>query len=122
MGNGIKVLKNMAKVVAGTVAGTAGTEIDAYAYLREVWNDNLQPTHVRLRAAQIGIEVERKRLAVSAVIDNRSDLASLLDERIKRFEGMKLIEEKPTAEVTNIVTKVDGGNGATESNSVDGGN
>jgi hypothetical protein len=38
--------------------------IDAYTYLREVWNDELQPVHIRMRAAAVGIEFERPRLAV----------------------------------------------------------
>jgi len=59
MGNRSKGLRNVVKLVAGTTAGTAGTEVDAYTYLKMVWNDNMQPTHVRLRAAQIGVEFER---------------------------------------------------------------
>jgi|SRR6516164_906405 hypothetical protein len=79
---------------AGTNAGTAGTEIDAYTYLRGIWNNSLEPTHVRLRAAAIGIEFERPRLAVSAIIDNSRDIATLLDQRLKRIEQMKLLEAK----------------------------
>jgi hypothetical protein len=97
-----KGLMKRAKAVAGTTAGTAGTNIDAYAYLKMVWNDVLQPVPIRLRAAQIGIEFERPRLAMSAIVDGGSDLATLLDQRIRRFEAMKTIEHQPQpSEVTS---------------------
>jgi hypothetical protein len=84
----IKTMENPANFSAGTIAGTAGTEIDAYTYLRGVWNDRLQPTHIRMRAAAIGIEFERPRLAVTATVSDQ-DFATLLDRRLKRIEEMK---------------------------------
>jgi hypothetical protein len=74
------------------------TDIDAYTYLRQVWNDHLQPVHVRLRAASIGIEYERPRLAVSAMV-SEGDFASLLDARLKRFEQMRVIEGQPQKQI-----------------------
>jgi hypothetical protein len=87
-------MRTRTDVDAGTGAGTAGTDMDAYTYLRQIWNDYLQPTHIRLRAAAIGIEFERPRLQVSAQISN-TDFATLLDQRIKRYEEMKFIEHQP---------------------------
>jgi hypothetical protein len=99
-------VRNQPSLGAGTSAGSAGTskpDIDAYTFLRGVWNDYLQPTHVRMRAAAIGIEFERPRMAVSAVV-NDQDFASLLDERIKNMERVnneigKVIEAKPVPQV-----------------------
>src|SRR6516164_3301868 len=86
-------LRISGNVAAGTVAGTAGTEIDAYTYRRAVWNNELQPTHIRMRAAAIGIEFERPRLAMQATVTGQ-DFATLLDERLKRMEQAKLIDAK----------------------------
>jgi hypothetical protein len=85
-------MKKKAKLDAGTTAGAAGTDVDAYTYLRKVWNDEMQPEHNRLKAATVGIEYERPRLAVQATVTGQ-DFASLLDARLKRH-GMKLIEGK----------------------------
>jgi hypothetical protein len=87
---------------AGTPAGGAGTDIDAYTYLRGVWNDHLQPTHIRMRAAAIGVEFERPRMAVSAVIESQ-DFASILEKRIKNFERIEknggVIEAKAVPQI-----------------------
>jgi hypothetical protein len=84
-------MDNLRKSQISTVIGT---DIDAYTYLRQIWNDYLQPVHIRLRAASIGIEFERPRLQVSAQVSN-TDFASLLDQRIKRYQEMKMIQHQP---------------------------
>jgi hypothetical protein len=75
--------------------------MDAHTYLRSVYQDPLEPTHVRMRAAQIAIEYERPRLGVQVHFDG-GDLAERLDRAIQRSElarngnGAKVIEHQPT--------------------------
>lgn len=68
--------------------------VDALGFLRTVYRDPLQPTGVRLRAAQIAIEYERPRLAMTALIDG-ADFRSRLDRAIARSKSTKLIEHSP---------------------------
>ena len=77
---------------------------DALAFLRSVYQNVKVPLPVRMRAAQIAIEYERPRLAMTAQI-NGEDFASRMERaieasnRAKRGEiatnGAKLIEAKP---------------------------
>jgi len=72
---------------------------DALAFLRSVYQNVKVPLPVRMRAAQIAIEYERPRLAMTAQIAGQ-DIATLLEQRIERakripMNGMKLIEAKP---------------------------
>jgi hypothetical protein len=48
-----------------------------------------------MRAAIAALPFEHPKLAVTAVIDEQ-DFATLLDQRIKQMEEMKLIEAKPS--------------------------
>jgi|SRR6516162_3696792 hypothetical protein len=69
--------------------------IDALSYLRSVYNDPLQPTNTRLKAAAIAIEYERPRLAVTALVQGE-DFAARLNKAIARSrEGLRLIEQSP---------------------------
>jgi hypothetical protein len=52
--------------------------------------------HKHLRAAGLAIKYKVPQIAVTAVIPER-DFATLLDDRLKRIEQMKLIEAKPNA-------------------------
>jgi len=70
------------------------------------WNDPLQPDHVKIRAAQIGIEYEKPRLAVTAVVEDRR-FAALLDQRLQRIRESKLIEAQPINE--GCIEKVEEG-------------
>jgi len=70
-------------------------KLDALRYLQMVYRDPQLSTAVRMRAAGLAINYESPRLAVTAVVQD-NDLATLLDQRIKRYEQMKLIEAKPT--------------------------
>jgi hypothetical protein len=88
-------MKNLGNFGAGTSAGTAGTDIDAYTYLRQVWNDQLQPIPIRLRAAAIGIEFERPRLQMTAMVSNEQDFATLLDRRLKRIAELEANGNRP---------------------------
>lgn len=107
---GPKTMRYPSNPNAGTCAGTAGTEyansdgsyaisdeIDAYTYLKSIWNNHLEPTHVRMRAAAIGIEFERPKLAVSAIMNDGNDIATLLDQRIQRMKQLSapIIDQKP---------------------------
>ena len=84
-------------ISAGATAGTAGTAKDAYTYLREVWYDELQPVHVRMRAAAVGIEYEMPRLAVTAAITG-DDFGAVLDRRIKHMAEL----EQRRAQINSI--------------------
>jgi hypothetical protein len=76
---------------------------DALAYLRQVYRDPLENTHVRMRAAQIAIEYERPRLAVTAVLSGE-DYADRL-ERAIAASGVrpKMIEASPQAGIRRRV-------------------
>jgi len=50
-----------------------------------------------MRAAMACLPFESPKLFATAIIDDR-DLATLLDQRLKRIEQMKLIEAKPNNE------------------------
>ena len=62
----------------------------AHDYLREVYRDPRQPTHLRMRAAIEALAYEKPKLAVTAVVAGQ-DFAALLDERLKRIEQPKVI-------------------------------
>jgi hypothetical protein len=90
---------------AGTSAGSAGTgldagavarvEFDALGYLQSVYNDPMEPTGVRMRAAAIAIEYERASLKATALVVD-GDFATRLEAAIERSGiGQKLIEAKP---------------------------
>jgi hypothetical protein len=69
---------------------------DALAFLKSVYQNEKVPLPVRMRAAQIAIEYERPRLAMTAQITGQ-DVATLLEQRIERakrlpMNGMKLID------------------------------
>jgi hypothetical protein len=82
------------------------TNRDALGYLQSVYNDPLQPTPVRMRAASVAIEYERPRLAVTAVMDT-GDFAARLDRAIAKsgLGQAKLIEhQSPKAPTEPIVS------------------
>ena len=74
----------------------APTPEDALAFLRQVYQDPLECTHVRLKAASIAIEYERPRLAVIASIGG-DDFAERLTRAIERSAKVspKVIEATP---------------------------
>jgi hypothetical protein len=81
---------------AGTTAGIAGTvseKYDALGYLQSVYNNPMEPTSVRMRAASVALEFERPRLAVTAVLGS-DDFAERLDRAIAR-SSPKIIEARP---------------------------
>src|SRR6266568_5010975 len=100
-------MKNLEYLDAGTTAGSAGTgkgedcDLDAHAYLRSIYQDRLQPTQVRMRAAMQALEVEKPKLKATAIGRyDGDDFASLLEKAILRSEGKpvsegKLIEGSP---------------------------
>ena len=68
---------------------------DALDYLRQVYQNPLESTFTRMKAASIAIEYERPRLAVTAVLDGAD-----FEERLKRAieRSGKVIEAKPVTE------------------------
>jgi hypothetical protein len=94
---------------AGTYAGTAGTgseqfdgppsRFDALGYLQSVYNNPMEPTSVRMRAASVALEFERPRLAVTALVDG-GDFAERLDRALERSASpTKVIEHAPARKV-----------------------
>jgi hypothetical protein len=90
---------------AGTVAGGCGYA-NALEYLRSIYNDPLQPTHVRMKAAALALPHELPKL--QAVLQGNMDdrFAGQLEAAVARSKAvMKIIEppklieaqaEKPT--------------------------
>jgi hypothetical protein len=68
--------------------------MDAHGYLRRVYQNPAEQTHVRMRAAQIAIEFELPKLKAAAILYS-GDFASKLELAIKRSDPAKLIEAKP---------------------------
>jgi hypothetical protein len=67
---------------------------EALDYLRSVYRNPLECTHVRLKAAAVAIEYERPRLAVIASIGG-DDFAEQLGRCIERSAKVKVIEAAP---------------------------
>jgi hypothetical protein len=74
-----------------------GPEAISLDFLRAVYRDPTQALTTRMRAAMACLPFEVPKLAVTAVVTN-NDIATLLDQRIERFQKMKLIEAKRTNE------------------------
>jgi hypothetical protein len=64
-------------------------------FLQTIYCNDELPLPVRMRAAIASLPFENAKLAVTYAATEH-DFASLLDQRIKKFEQMKLIEAKPT--------------------------
>jgi hypothetical protein len=69
-------------------------EIDPLAFLKEVYMNTDLPLSVRMRAAIEVLPFTHPKLAVTAQV-TENDLAVLLDQRIKRYQEMKMIEHQP---------------------------
>jgi hypothetical protein len=67
------------------------SKLDALRYLQMIYRDPQLSTAVRMRAAGLAIPYEMPKLAVTAVVTDQ-DVATILDQRIKRFEEMRLLE------------------------------
>jgi hypothetical protein len=65
--------------------GTEEEGLTAHGYLRKVYQDPLEPTHVRMRAAQIAIEFELPKLKAAAILYSGTFAASL-ERAIERSE------------------------------------
>src|SRR5262245_26453626 len=59
--------------------------------LRAVYRANHLPLYTRMRAAMAALKHEVPALIATAVV-NEGSFADLLDRRLKRLDGMKLIE------------------------------
>jgi hypothetical protein len=59
--------------------------MDAHGYLRRVYQNPLEPTHVRMRAAQIAIEFELPKLKAAAIL-YAGNFATQLERAIERSE------------------------------------
>ncbi len=68
---------------------------NAHALLRAVYQNPEVPLPVRMRAAIAALPFEMPKLAVTYQASEQ-DFATLLENRLKRIEQMKLIEAKPT--------------------------
>ena len=70
-------------------------EIDPLDFLKAVYMNAELPLSVRMRAAIELLPFTHPKLAVVAQV-TENDIATLLDNRLKRIEQMKLIEATPT--------------------------
>ena len=75
---------------------------NAHALLKAVYRCQDVPLAVRMRAAMACLPFESPKLLATAII-NEGDFATLLDQRLKRIEQMKLIEAKPTTNGDKII-------------------
>src|SRR5262245_58922519 len=66
----------------------------ALEFLQAIYSNDELPLFTRVRVAIACLPFETPKLAVTAVVQE-NDFATLLDQRIKRYEQMKLIEAKP---------------------------
>jgi hypothetical protein len=58
-------------------------ELDAHGYLVKVYRDKREPTHVRMRAAALALEVEKPKLRAAAILYS-GDFSSMLERAIER--------------------------------------
>jgi hypothetical protein len=65
---------------------------DAYELHRKVYQNIGLPLATRMRAAQIAIEYERPRLAVTGIFDARGDFAERLERAVERSRAVRVIE------------------------------
>jgi hypothetical protein len=68
-----------------------GTSLDL---LQAIYRCPAMPLHTRMRAAMSCLKHEHPALGITAQVTDMNDLATLLDQRIKRYE-MKMIEHQP---------------------------
>jgi hypothetical protein len=71
----------------------------ALEFLQAVYANNELPLVTRMRAAMACLPFECPRLAVTALVDNQRDFATILDRRVKHMNelnGVKMIEATPT--------------------------
>jgi hypothetical protein len=71
-----------------------GKGATAHELLKIIYQCLELPLPVRMRAAIAAIPFETPKLAVTAQV-TENDLAVLLDQRIKRYQEMKLIDHQP---------------------------
>jgi hypothetical protein len=64
--------------------------------LRAIYRSKDIPLSVRMRAAGMALPHEVPRLMVSAQV-SENDFATLLDQRIKRYEEMRMVEQQRPA-------------------------
>jgi hypothetical protein len=65
----------------------------ALEFLQAVYCKDQLPLVTRMRAAIAALPFESPKLAVTAMVSEQ-DLATLLDQRLKRIEAMKTVEAR----------------------------
>jgi len=65
--------------------------------LQAIYRNPGLPLTTRMRAMISALPFETPKLAVSALVDSTKDFATLLDQRIAKYQRMKLLEQKPIA-------------------------
>jgi hypothetical protein len=83
-------------VIAGTIAGTCGyQDQDALDYLRSIYQNPLESTYVRMRAAATALPFERPKLSTAVQVHVDGSFAERLERAISRSQApTKLIETK----------------------------
>jgi hypothetical protein len=72
-------------------------EANSLDFLQLVYRNGSLPLTTRMRAAIAALPFESPKLLATAIINER-DFATLLDQRLKRIEQLRLIDAKPTDE------------------------
>ena len=72
-------------------------ELDAHGYWVKVYRDKREPTHVRIRAAALALEVEKPKLKAAAIIYGGSFAVSL-EKAIERTEPALIEHQKVEAD------------------------
>jgi hypothetical protein len=82
----------------------------ALAYLRSIYTDPRQETHVRMRAAIAALPFEHPKLAVTAVIEGGADFAARLERACGRSAKVLELRRSPAvndaAEVSAAAMRV----------------
>jgi hypothetical protein len=81
-----------------------GNAEDAHALLKAVYQCPEVPLPVRMRAAMACLPFETPKLLATAIVSEH-DFATLLDQRLKRIEEMKLIGTKPAPASPEVEVK-----------------
>ena len=64
--------------------------------LQAIYRNRGLPLTTRMRAMISALPFETPKLAVSGFVDASKDFATLLDQRIAKYERMRLIEPRPS--------------------------
>jgi hypothetical protein len=84
-------------------APTLGPEANSLDFLQACYRNPTLPLSTRMRAAGLALPFELPKLAVTAVLSNQEDFATILDRRIARAREMRqlpspVLEHQPNGQ------------------------